>query len=197
MEFPDRIQSPRLLIRAPRWGDGPALNAAVCESFEALKPWMPWAQKTPTLEESEEVARRAHLKYWAREEFTLQFWLRDPQTNRETLLIGGGGLVRPDWSVPSFEIGYWCRTSHAGQGYISEAVRAISTLAFEHAAAERLHIRCDPRNERSRHVAQACGFALEAHLRRDSRATDGTLRDTLSFSLLREEWAARENAGNI
>lgn len=192
MNFPDRIQSLRLLIRAPRWGDGAALNAAVCESMAELQPWMPWAQHAPTPQDSEETVRRAHLKYWAREDFMLQLWLRDLDSGRETVLIGGSGLHRPNWDVPSFEIGYWCRTAYAGRGYVSEAVRAISRLAFEHAGAQRVFIRCDARNERSRQVAQACGFQLEAHLRHDSRATDGSLRDTLSFSLLREEWEAQQ-----
>ena len=39
--------------------------------------------------------------------------------------LGSSGLHRIDWDVPKFEIGYWCRTSLARRGYITEAVAKI------------------------------------------------------------------------
>jgi RimJ/RimL family protein N-acetyltransferase len=71
---------------------------------------------------------------------------------------------------------------------MTEAVNGLTALAFEKLGAERMEIRCDARNTRSAAVAQRAGYTLEAHLRRDSRAPDGTLRDSLIFARLREEW---------
>ncbi len=102
-------------------------------------------------------------------------------------------MHRIDWDVPRFEIGYWVRTSLQGQGYITEAVNGISKFAFEQLKAERMEIRCDARNERSAAVARRAGYTLEAKLRRESRAPDGSLRDTLIFALLRDEWTANGN----
>jgi ribosomal-protein-serine acetyltransferase len=50
IELPADLASARLLMRAPRAGDGAALNEAMAESLESLKPWMPWAQTLPSLE---------------------------------------------------------------------------------------------------------------------------------------------------
>ena len=53
--------------------------------------------------------------------------------------------------------------------------------------AQRLIIRCDARNLRSARVAERAGYRLEATLRREMRAPDGSLRDTLQFVRLAGE----------
>lgn len=190
MDWPDCIQTPRLILRVPQTGGGAQLNEAIAESIDDLRAWMPWAKEVPPLEESEEYCRRAQAKFLAREDMGLQLFLRD-EVGTQSTLIGGSGLHPCDWQVPSFEIGYWCRTQYQGQGYISEAVRAITQFGFEVANAQRLRIRCDSRNARSRRVAERCGFQFEGEFRNDSLSADGeTLRNTLVFSLLPDEWRA-------
>ncbi len=66
----------------------------------------------------------------------------------------------------------------------------LTRTAFEQLGANRVEIRCDVRNVRSRRVAERCGYVLEGTMRRDALATDGRLRDTLVFSLVREEYEA-------
>lgn len=70
-------------------------------------------------------------------------------------LVGGSGLHRIDWSVPKFEIGYWCRTRFAGHGYITEAVRGLGAFAFDQLGTRRVEILCDSRNHRSVRVCRA------------------------------------------
>ncbi|MGI8909935.1 MAG: GNAT family N-acetyltransferase [Rubrobacteraceae bacterium] len=181
-DFPDRFETERLLIRCPLPGDGPEDNAAVLESFEELKPWMPWARKRPTVEESEENMRRARARFLERDDLMLLLFLKDTGT-----LVGSSGLHRIDWSVPKFEIGYWRRTRFAGQGYITEAVRGISDFAFDALDANRVEIRSDSLNHRSAKVAERAGFRLEGELRNAEAGSDGSLRNTLVFSMIPEE----------
>ena len=68
-----------------------------------------------------------------------------------------------------------------------EAVRAVVRLVFQHFNANKLALRCDARNDASRHVAESIGFQLDRRARHDSIATDGSIRDTLFFSLLPDE----------
>lgn len=182
LDFPEEFESERLLFRGPRAGDGAELNAAVCESLDELKPWMPWAQSAPSVEESEDVCRRSRVKFLAREDLMLQLRLKENGT-----VIGGSGLHRMDWNVPKFEIGYWLRTSFCGQGYMTEAVEAIARFALETLNAQRVEIRCDSRNERSARVALRAGFTLEGTLRHDSRDVGGALRDTQIYATVRDE----------
>lgn len=191
LDFPDEIRSERLLIRAPRAGDGALLNASIVESLDELRPWMPWAQTCPTIEESEEVCRRAYLKFLAREDLMLLLFSPDMSTH-----IGGSGLHRIDWSTPRFEIGYWLRTSFCGQGLMTEAVGAITNFAFETLHAQRVEIHCDDLNLRSARVATRCGFALESIRRRDSRDHEGRLRDARVYVRLAQDSAHDESGAS-
>jgi ribosomal-protein-serine acetyltransferase len=103
-------------------------------------------------------------------------------------LVGSSGLHRINWEVPKFEIGYWVRARFAGQGYISEAVTAISDFAFETLGARRVEIRLDAQNERSEAIPRRLGFALEGRLRNEDRDhLTGELRDTLVFAKVRAD----------
>ncbi len=182
-DFPDRFETERLLIRAPRPGDGPMVYEAVMESLEQLKLWMPWAHQEMSPEIQEGISRQMHVHFLAREDLPLRLLIKDTGE-----LVGGSGLHRFDWDVPRFEIGYWVRTKFEGQGYITEAVIGIANFAFEKLFAERVEIRMDENNTRSWRVAERTGFTLEGVLRNEARAVDGKLRNTRVYSMIRAEW---------
>lgn len=182
-DLPDSIESQRLLIRSPRPGDGVAINAAILDSLAELRPWMPWAQQTPTIDDNEVYAREAYVRFLKREDLPLLLF--DKTTN---IMVGSSGLHRINWAVPKVEIGYWVRTPYAGQGYITEAVAALTEFAFTTLNANRVEIRCDAKNERSAAVARHSGFTLEGTLRQEDRCPmTNELRDTLVFAKLKGE----------
>jgi RimJ/RimL family protein N-acetyltransferase len=180
LDFPDSFETERLLIRAPRAGDGPEQNAAIVESLDDLRPWMPWAKEAPTPDETESHCRRSAAKFILREDIHWRGFLKGTDT-----FVLGSGLHRIDWAVPKFEIGYWVRSRFAGQGYVTEAVRGIAGFAFERLGANRVEIRCDETNRRSWAIPQRLGFELEAVFRHDARATSGELRNTRIYALTR------------
>ena len=185
IDVPERIETPRLVLRAPRPGDGAALNAAVCASIDALRPWMPWAGAAPTPAQSEAWCRTMAARFALREELTLLIFERLADGGAGAL-AGCSGLHHIDWTVPRFEIGYWRRTDRGGRGYVTEAVLALDRLAFERLGARRVEIRTDSRNERSARVALRAGFRLEGVLRNASLGADGTPRDTSVYARVRE-----------
>lgn len=177
-DFPNSFETERLTIRCPMPGDGPALNEAVRESIDELRPWLPWAKEIPSVEESETHIRKGYTRFLNREDLWLLLFLKG--TN---ICVGGSGLHRIDWTVPKFEIGYWLRTSYVGQGYMTEAVQGITEFAFHVLKAKRVEIRCDVLNERSASVAQRLNFPLEGVLRcEDRHHISGDLRDTMIFA---------------
>jgi RimJ/RimL family protein N-acetyltransferase len=179
LEFPDSFETERLTIRCPLPGDGLELNAAILESWDRLNMWMPWATgDKPTVEESEANVRLAYTKFLARVDLRLSLFLKGTEK-----LVGGSGLHRMNWSVPSFEIGYWVRTGFEGKGYISEAVQGITDFAIRELGARRIEIHCDALNSRSAAVPKRLNFELEATLRQhDRHHITGELRDTLIFA---------------
>lgn len=180
LDFPESFESDRLTLRAPRPGDGAEVNAAVRETFDDLKVWMPWAQQMPTLEESEAFVRRAQCEFLERKDLVLFLFLKGTDT-----MVGGSGLHRINWDIPKFEIGYWCRKRFQGQGYITESTEAITTFAFDILGAKRVEIRCDSKNVKSRRIPDRLGFTLEGTLRHDSLSPAGELRDTLVFAKIK------------
>ena len=185
VDVPESIETERLLIRAPRAGDGSAVNAAKRETWPALQQWMAWAAGEPSsVEEDEAFARRARAQFIERSDLLYFFLLKDSQE-----FVASSGLHRIDWTVPKFEIGYWVRSRFEGQGYVSEGVRRLTQLAFDTLGAQRVEIRCDERNTRSRNVAERLGFQREGALRCDARANDGTLRTTLVYGMVAADWS--------
>lgn len=175
----DELRGERVIVRPYRAADAPALQEAVAESRDHLRPWLPFADEHQTVEESLDWIARSMAHWLLREVIGAALW--DARTGR---YVGGSGLHPRNWDIGFFEIGYWVRASAEGQGYITEAVKLQTDFAFAHLGANRVMIRCDARNTRSAAVPRRLGYVEEARLRHDSRATDGTLRDTLVFSLI-------------
>jgi RimJ/RimL family protein N-acetyltransferase len=176
----DRLDSERLILRTPQPGDGRMLFEAVSESLQDLRRFLaslPWVAEEPSVETSEVFCRNAVANFHARKDFP--FLLMERATDR---LVGVCGLHRPDWNTPKFEIGYWCRTSASGRGFVTEGVKALSAYASSHLHAARLEIITDEENTPSRRVAELAGFVLEGTLRADRRAPDGTLRNTCVYA---------------
>lgn len=59
---------------------------------------------------------------------------------------------------------------------------------FEHLGYGRVKLQTDARNTRSQDALSRLGAQREGVLRRHTRREDGTFRDTVVFSVLRDEW---------
>lgn len=177
-DFPPSFDTARLTLRRPEPGDGPEVNRALLETWADLHEWMDWAIRRPTMEESEQYVRKAHAKFIEREDLTFLIWLKG-----QPMIVGGTGLHRIDWRIPSFEIGYWCRQRFQGKGYIKEAAGALADFAVESLGARRVTILCDAENHRSAAIPRKIGFAQEATVRNARRHhLSGELRDQLVFA---------------
>jgi RimJ/RimL family protein N-acetyltransferase len=176
IECPAEFSTERLLLRTPRAGDGKLIYPSVFESLEELKLWMPWANDEYNEDGAEEWCRRAAAYFITREQ--LQFLI----LSRGGEHVGTIGAQKFDWNIPKGEIGYWLRTSHTGQGLMSEAVNALTQFLIETLQFKRVEIRMDEKNSKSWRVAERCGFQLDGTFVHDSRALDGSLRNTRIYS---------------
>lgn len=182
-DLPPIIETERLVLRAPRAGDGETIYNAIVESLTELLPYMDWAHGEQSIDRSEEFARRASAHWVTRDDLPMLIFHKT-----DGHFIGSSGLHTIHWEIPKFEIGYWIRTRESGHGYMTEAVLGLTKFCFETLEAERVQIRCDALNQRSAGVARRAGYVYEGCTRRDTRTPYGELRDTLTFSLIREEY---------
>ena len=179
--LPRTLESERLQLRVAMPGDGKLLNEAVIESLADLEPWMPFVRPAPTVEQSEEACREAWARWQRDEDLMMLLFL---QATGE--LVGSSGLHSIDWSLGHFEVGYWSRSGHTGQGLVTEAVRTLADFALGSLHANRVYLQTDARNLRSSRVAELAGFELEGTLRNERRDVHGQLRDTKVYSRVPE-----------
>lgn len=169
----------RILLRPWRTDDDRALWEAVDSSRERLRVWMPWVDGYRSIEDARAFIGRSES------DWTTRANLFTAIVERATgAILGGTGFNEPDWAIRSFEIGYWLRDGAEGHGHVTEAVRLLTRIAFDRLGANRLEIRCDPANARSRAVPERLGFTLEGRLRNNMADRHGGPRDTLVFSLV-------------
>lgn len=173
----DALRGERVLVRPYKESDAQALQEAVAESRDHIRPWLPFADLHMTVEESRDWINRQSANFILRTSIGGGVW-----EHKSGRFLGGLGIHPRDWNIRYFEIGYWLRKSAGGRGYMTEAVRLATDYLLSSLEAQRVEIRCDERNERSAAVARRMGFVLEARLRNDTRAEDGSVRTTLVFS---------------
>lgn len=177
--LPERLQTERLLLRSPNLEDAAAVNEAIRDSFPELHAWMEWAREMPSVGDTQRFCAEAMRQYTDGSACPMLILDAGDGT-----VVGASGYARIDWSVPSFEIGYWCRTPRCGRGYVTEAARALTRHAFDNLGAHRVEIRMDDGNVRSAAVAERLGFELEGVIRRHVRDHHGRLRDTRIYALV-------------
>lgn len=183
LDFPSSFETERLVIRQPLPGDGKLVYEAKMESLRELQQWMPWADDQTSEEETEVNIRQAYIQFLERSDLRFHLFERESMQ-----FIGSSGLHRIDWQIRKFEIGYWCRTRFTGKGYITEAVKGITVFAFQFLEANRVEIRCDEKNTRSRKVAERVGYQLEGILRNHEFSVDGHLRNTCIYAMTPEDF---------
>lgn len=66
----------------------------------------------------------------------------------------------------------------------------LMTHAFETLGLNRVELRCDARNERSRQAIRRLGAVEEGVLRKHTIMADGYVRDTVQFGITAAEWPA-------
>lgn len=178
-----RIVTPRLVLRCWNPADAEAMQTAIRDSLEHLKPWMPWAHSEihETLQDKVERLRHFRARFDRGEDFI--FGIFDPD---ETHVLGGCGLHRRV-GPHALEIGYWLHVDYINHGLITEAAAALTRVAFEVEKVERVEIHCDPANVRSAAVPRKLGYTHDATLPRRTMQLD-TWRDAMIWSLFRENF---------
>ncbi|MGI8348457.1 GNAT family N-acetyltransferase [Niallia circulans] len=183
LDIPLRIETDRLILRAPHQaGDGDVVFHAIKDSFHELKQWLSLFQTIPTVDEIEIILRNAHIDFLKRESFRYLIFHKETKE-----FIGTASLHGINWKIAKCEIGYWINTTYTGNGYMTEAVRALINHGFQQLKFSRIGIRCESTNVKSRSIPEKLGFKLEGTLRNDDLSADGSrLTDICIYSIIKE-----------
>ena len=106
------------------------------------------------------------------------------------------GMVGIDWREQEApELGYWLGVEHWGQGFGTEAARAVIDFFFEEFDAEQLISGARVANPASRNILEKCGFQWSGvELHRFEALGSSTPVDC--FRLSRSVWSSLKNWGS-
>jgi RimJ/RimL family protein N-acetyltransferase len=106
------------------------------------------------------------------------------------------GVVGVDWRRPDApELGYWLGVEHWGQGFATEAARAVIDFTFEEFDVEHLISGARVANPSSRNILEKCGFQWSGvELHRFEALGSSTPVDC--FRLARSVWSSLKNWGS-
>lgn len=174
---PVRLTGPRIVLREFRRSDAPHVSAIVGDP--EVTCWLSFDTRDPAgaVEMLSGILRRA--EHTPRHEFYLA--AACPETDRVL------GFVRLARTGPTAKLGYAVRRDAWGRGVATESARLLLSFGFDHLDVHRVTAAVGPDNQASVRVVSSLGFSYEGRLR-DHVLTNGAWRDSLLFSLLREEW---------
>jgi ribosomal-protein-serine acetyltransferase len=181
--LPERVDTPRLVLRRWRHDEAAALSAGVTASLDQLRPWMPWAKFEPLT-----PAERVDL---------IEGWTRGWEQSRDVVfgvyldgeVVGVSGLHRRS-GPGTLDIGYWIHVDHVRHGYATELTAALTTAAFEVDGIEVVHVQTDEANEASAAVPAKLGFSRAQIIEREPEAPAESGR-LIDWTMTPDIWATR------
>jgi [ribosomal protein S5]-alanine N-acetyltransferase len=191
LDAPAALQGNGLHLRMPVSGDYLQWAELRARSRTFLVPWEPtWAP-----DELTRGAFRRRIRQYQkelREETGYAFFIF---RSADHCLLGGLSLTNVRRGVTqSCTLGYWMGAPHAGNGYMSEAVRTLAPFVFGHLWLHRLEAACLPENLSSQRVLERNQFVHEGLARRylkiNGQWQDHYLYARVSDEPGRSNWAA-------
>ena len=182
LEFPEKFETERLELSIYENGDGAEFYQLLQTNFDHLAEEVSDVHELKSIVDAEEYVRYKRVA-----------WLSRQRLVPKIVVKSTGEMVGQLWIEPHrnrgiFEIGYFLGEKFQGNGYITEAVKRISTFLFTELKAEKLEIHTKATNTKSIGVASRCGFIQEARIRKRSRTNAGEPVDLLYFGLLKNEF---------
>lgn len=105
--------------------------------------------------------------------------------------VGNISVVRQEEPWDNCELGYCLGHAYWGKGLMTEACRAVIDFLFKEVGYNRISAYHAAKNIGSGRVMQKAGMSLEGTARQRQKLRSGEYTDTVSYSILREEWLNR------
>lgn len=176
------LETERLILRAPTLGDAKAVAKLANDRRIA--------ENTARIPHPYGLADAKAYIAWANETRDETAFL---VTLNDDTIIGACGVGQVEGENP--EIGYWIGVRYWGNGFATEAARAVVDYAFNRFEYEVLHSSARVTNPASRRVLEKCGFQWTSAGLARSRALNSSVPID-RFRLDRGLWASLKSWGN-
>jgi RimJ/RimL family protein N-acetyltransferase len=151
------------VLRTWTLDDAEAMQRAILESLDHLRPWMWWVSDEPmTLEQRYDLITAFEQSRLEGGDVVYGVFLEGEP-------IGGTGLHRRPGPT-GLEIGYWIHVDHLGHGYATELARVLTDTALSLDGIDMVEIHHDRANQRSRRVPEKLGYTVISEVPKEPRA---------------------------
>jgi ribosomal-protein-alanine N-acetyltransferase len=186
-----RLDTERMILRAPVHGDYRAWATLREESREFLVPWEPtWAP--------DHLSRKSFTNrvYWAQRSIANGTAVPLFLIRREDEALMGAITLDNIRRGPAQAgtTGYWIGAPFARQRYMREALLALVHHAFAAMDLSRIEAGCLPENTPSRRLLEACGYKYEG-VAQSYLQINGRWRNHVLYANLRHDRRGRSDAG--
>lgn len=158
----------------------PALQAAAADG----ELWTLWYTSVPAPQDTADYVRAALDGQAAGH--MLAYAVRDLHSGD---IVGSTRYCHIDAALPRLEIGYTWYAARCQRSHVNTACkRLLLAHAFEVLGCVAVEFCTDRYNQRSQQAIARLGATRDGMLRAHRRRADGSLRDTVVFSILAAEW---------
>lgn len=172
-----KLKGEKVVLVPPKTASVEDTHRALVESNELHRTYLSWANTGMSLESVRQNMQVAQKNFDA-----FQGELRFMVLNTQDQVVGCVGLKIESPAIPYYEIGYWVRQGHQGQGLMTEAVGLVVNFAQEVLGAKRIDMKMSDSNVRSWKLAERVGFKLEARLKNTRLSPSNTLDHTRIYA---------------
>lgn len=152
--------------------------------------WNLWYTTVPRPEAMRDAIENRLAAQEAGTELSFTARKNDPETGEARDIIGLTSYYAIDLAVPRLAIGAtWNAASAHGTGTNPDSKKLLLEYAFETLGCEVVEFHTHWMNEQSRAAIARLGAKQDGVLRAHRRLADGSLRDTMVFSILASEWS--------
>ena len=169
-----------LELRLFRETDAENVFRATERNRAQLREWLPWVDRTRSVEEPRQFILDSLASYEKREGLTAAMLV-------ENEFAGAISLHKIDWAYQNVSIGYWLDAQFQGRGLMRRACRAMVSHAFTEYGLHRVEIRCAPANVKSCAIPERLGFVREGVLR-EAQCVHGRYLDMVVWGMLAQDW---------
>ncbi|HEX3359372.1 MAG TPA: GNAT family protein [Solirubrobacterales bacterium] len=175
------IRTERLLLRRFRESDLDRL--AAMQALPKVARYLYWEPRSRE-EVAESLSQRIKTTKLEKDD---DWVVLAVERQEDGLLLGDVTIFLRSVEHRQAEVGWVFHPDAGGQGYATEASRAIIDFAFDDLGAHRVFARTDLRNDPSSALCRRLGMRQEAHFR-ESEIFKGAWGDELVFAVLATEW---------
>ena len=167
-------------LKTPKAGDAQAIFQILDEHRIKLQQWLPWVNRMKSEKDVVNFLKESIAFNQGGQKLMAFVFFQNK-------LVGSLSLLRIDKKNKKAEMGYWLHPDMWRQGIMTSTCSGFIDFVFSNYPLNRLEIKTQPENIRSRAIPIRLRFRLEGRLREDT-LLNGTFHDTEIFSLLKKDW---------